>query len=104
MNKNLHDKRKSPAPGTELNYLALHSRPYIMFSVSLLSRFNGNPGVLHWKGAKRNLRYLKGTIEHGLVLEPKILNLVGFSDADWGSQVDDRKSSASSNSSKCIWN
>ena len=62
-------------PYGKLNYLALHSRPDIMFSVSLLSRFNSNPGVLHWKGAKRILRYLKGTIEHGLVLEPEKFEL-----------------------------
>ena len=75
----------------KLHYLASHSRPDITFAVSLLSRYNNNPGPCHWKGAKRILRYLRGTVDYCLVLKPQNLNLIGFCDADWGSQ-EDRKS------------
>lgn len=57
----------------------------------------------HWKAVKRVLRYLSGTINHGLLLQPSPLQtpitLTGFSDADWGSDPDDRKSTSGS----CIY-
>lgn len=49
---------------------------------------------------KRILRYLNGTLHHGLLLQPAPLNtpikLIAFSDADWGSDPDDRKSTSGS--------
>ena len=53
----------------------------------------GSPQHQHWLAAKRVLRYLKGTIEHGLEYhgsnqEPNVL--VGFSDSDWGNEVQRR--------------
>lgn len=38
------------------------TRPDLMFSVCLISRFMANPRMSHWFAAKRILRYLKGTI------------------------------------------
>lgn len=47
----------------------------------------------HWKAVKKIIRYLKGTINDGLVLEScKILNINGYADADWATCHDDRKS------------
>ncbi|KAL6317017.1 hypothetical protein AAG906_026749 [Vitis piasezkii] len=41
------------------------------------------------------LRYLKGTMQDGLLLSPSTnLTIEGFSDADWGAQPDDRRSSS----------
>nr|CAN78706.1 hypothetical protein VITISV_028658 [Vitis vinifera] len=49
----------------------------------------------HWKAIKRILRYLNGTTDLGIVLKPsETMNLVGFYDADWGSDVDDRRSTS----------
>lgn len=49
---------------------------------------------------KRILRYLKGTLHHGLLLQPAsihaTLSIRGFSDADWGADPDDRKSTSGS--------
>jgi len=45
------------------------------------------------KMVKRILRYIKGTINHGLTFTTSgDLNLIGYSDSDWGGDVDDRKS------------
>ena len=52
----------------------------------------------HWAIVKRILRYLKGTLFHGLLLQPalvtKPLVLRAFCDADWASDVDDRHSTS----------
>ena len=49
-----------------LNYLTT-TRPYILYSVSILSQFLAKPCETHWKATKRVLRYLKGTIDYGLL-------------------------------------
>lgn len=50
----------------------------------------------HWKTVKRVLRYLAGTIDYGLHLTKSFaLNLVSFSDSDWASDLDDRRSTSS---------
>jgi len=55
-----------------------------------------HPTIDHWRGIKRILRYFQGTIQHCLHIKPSTdLDLVGFSDADWATSVDDRKSMAS---------
>ena len=44
---------------------------------------------------KRIMRYLKGTSDLGLVCNPqKNCNCVGYSDADWGGDLDDRSSAS----------
>ena len=55
-----------------------------------------NPTMVDWKAVKRVLRYLKGSVDCGIHLKPsKILGLIAFSDADWGSCPHDRKSVSS---------
>jgi hypothetical protein len=68
-----------------LTWLALGTRPDIAFATSSLARFGHNPGRGHREAAKRALRYLK-TLGGG---PPQI---AGFTDADWGSDRDDRRS------------
>ncbi|GBM36660.1 Retrovirus-related Pol polyprotein from transposon TNT 1-94 [Araneus ventricosus] len=48
--------------------------------------------MLHWTTAERVLKYLKGTINRGLTFRPSKRPLVGFADADWVSDITDRKS------------
>ncbi|KAM6584466.1 hypothetical protein CsatB_011468 [Cannabis sativa] len=77
-----------------LQYLS-HTRPDISYAVNKLSQFLKAPTTVHWNGAKRVLRYLKGTMHKGLHIscdEP--LNLTGYSDADWACCPDDRRSIA----------
>ena len=75
-----------------LMYLAVSTRPDIAYAVSALSQYNRNPGKTHWSAAKRVLRYLKGIRNHGLMFHKTGEDLVGFVDADWGSNADDRRS------------
>lgn len=74
-------------------YLAITSRPDIMYAAAYLSRVLDRPSEQTWKAAKRILRYLKGT--KGMKLEYKRSNskeIEGFSDADWAGDKSDRKS------------
>lgn len=76
-----------------LMYAAQVSRPDICFALSVISRFNHNPGSAHWQTVKRILRYLKGTIDSKLVFSRNNdTNLIGYCDADFASDIDDRKS------------
>ena len=77
-----------------LNYLS-HTRPDIAFSVGVVSRFMHNPSKLHLGAAKRILRYVVGTTEHGIWYS-KVSNfkLTGFTDSDWAVSIDDRKSTS----------
>jgi hypothetical protein len=78
-----------------LLYSSLGTRPDIAYAVAALSRFNNNPGLKHWKYAKAILRYLKGTPDLGLVYKnngASEIKIEIFSDSDWGSNADDRKS------------
>ncbi|XP_073041763.1 uncharacterized protein [Primulina eburnea] len=69
------------------------SRPDIMFSVCLCARYQADPKVTHLKAVKRILRYISGTVNLGLWYTKETnTNLVGFSDADWAGNLDDRKS------------
>lgn len=75
-----------------LQYITV-TRPDIAFSVNKVSQFMHCPLDTHFKAVKRILRYLKGTLSYGMVLQRSaLLSLVGFSDADWGSDPDDRRS------------
>jgi Reverse transcriptase (RNA-dependent DNA polymerase) len=76
-------------------YAAITTRLDIAYAVNLVSRFMQNPGEAHWKASKRILRYLHGTKKTGLVFKSngsKELSIEAYSDADWGGDQDDRKS------------
>jgi len=75
-----------------LNHLAVFTRPDISFAVSKLSQFNSNPTTTHLKAAMHVLRYLKGTRNLCIVYkrQPGNVIIVGYSDADWGSDENDR--------------
>ena len=73
-----------------LAWLALGTRPDIAFATSSLARFSHNPGCAHWEAAKRILRYLKGTRGWRLTLGGKMAQIASYTDADLGSNQDDR--------------
>ena len=78
-----------------LMYLAVSTRPDIAFAVNNLARFNSNPQKEHWTALKRVLRYLKGTLNHGILYKQDGLDkCVGYSDADWVGDISDRKSTS----------
>ncbi|RVW34641.1 Retrovirus-related Pol polyprotein from transposon RE1 [Vitis vinifera] len=77
-----------------LQYATL-TRPDIAFSVNKACQFMHRPTSTHWSSVKRILRYLKGTITHGLLLQPSAhFTIQAYTDADWGAQPDDRRSSS----------
>jgi len=66
----------------KLLHLSLYTRPDISFAVNKLGRFQANPSSEHIACAKRIIRYLKGTPNHGLLITGGGLQLNAFSDAD----------------------
>lgn len=68
-----------------LRYLC-HSRPDLEFVVGLVSRYTKRPRIPHLLAAKRILRFIKGTINTGILFPNKDNNnseeLVGYTDAD----------------------
>lgn len=75
-----------------LMYLAIFTRPDIAYPVNALSQFNSNFSTQHVTAGKRILRYLKGTLDLGLKFVKTNERLEGFADADWASDVNDRRS------------
>ncbi|XP_031264846.1 secreted RxLR effector protein 161-like [Pistacia vera] len=77
-----------------LQYVTL-TRPDISFTVNKLSQFLQAPTELQWQAYKRVLRYIKGTQFHGLQFKPATTLCVEcYTDADWGSNLDDRRSTS----------
>ena len=76
-----------------LLYTAMATRPDIAHAVGVVSKFNSNPTEAHLTAVKRILRYLKGTINLALKYkEDETNSLIGYSDADWAGDLDDRYS------------
>lgn len=76
-----------------LLFLAQGTRPDIAFAVNDVSRFNNNHRTTHWKAVKRILRYIKGTIDLKIhYTKNGNKNLVGYTDSDWASDLDKRRS------------
>ncbi|KAL5701150.1 hypothetical protein ACHQM5_026519 [Ranunculus cassubicifolius] len=66
-----------------LQYLTF-TRPDIAFSVNYVCQHMHEPRTSHFQLVKRILRYVQGTITHGIrLLASNSLKLYGFSDADW---------------------
>ena len=74
---------------------SIMTRPNISFAVSKLSQYLQDPTIEHWSACKHALRYLKGTNQLGLHFKLALrLNLECFLDADWASNLDDRRSTS----------
>ena len=78
-----------------MRYL-IHTRPDLAFSVGIASRYMEKPTVMHLKAVKQILRYVKGSVNHGLVYtkggDPEVLT--GYSDSDHAADVVGRRSTA----------
>jgi hypothetical protein len=77
-----------------LRYLA-HTRSDLAFSVGYVSRFMQRPTTEHQQAEKRIIRYVAGTLDHGLCYLrcPGEAHLVGYSDSDAG-DIDTSKSTS----------
>ncbi|GJX28132.1 uncharacterized mitochondrial protein-like protein [Tanacetum coccineum] len=91
-----------------LQYVTL-SRPDIAFAVNKVCQYMHALTENHWSAVKRILRYLHGTVEHGVLIRysscstlqafTNVLwkgnpdtSLEAFSDANWARDSDDRRS------------
>ena len=77
-----------------LNFLTT-TRPNIAYSMSILSQFMPKPLESHWVAAKKVLRYLKGTVNFGIMYTDNCdVELTSYSNSDWDGNRDDRKSTS----------
>ncbi|KAL0447563.1 UNVERIFIED_CONTAM: Secreted RxLR effector protein [Sesamum latifolium] len=78
-----------------LMYAQVCTRPDIAFAVGMLGRYQSNPGLDHWRAAKKVMRYLQGTKDYMLMYRrTENLEVVGYSDSDFAGCVDSRKSTS----------
>ncbi|XP_031261582.1 secreted RxLR effector protein 161-like [Pistacia vera] len=81
-----------------LMFVVVCTKPDIAQAVEVLSRFMSNLGKEHWSAVKRVLRYLCGTsglaLCYGGMATRDELDVIGFVDADWGGDLDSRRSTS----------
>lgn len=76
----------------KLIYLS-HTRPDTAYAVGVVSQFMHRPQKDHYEAALRVVRYLKGTVGHGVLFKRnKNRGIYGYTDADWASNLTERKS------------
>uniref|UniRef100_A0A2N9FNP9 Uncharacterized protein n=1 Tax=Fagus sylvatica TaxID=28930 RepID=A0A2N9FNP9_FAGSY len=73
---------------------ATFTRPDITFAVNRVCQFMHKPSPAHFVAAKRILRYLKGTLDRGILFQPGPFALTAFTDADWAGDPCDRRSTS----------
>ena len=79
-----------------LMYAMLYTGPDIAHAVSVTSRYQSNPGEEHWTSVKCILKYLRRTKDMFLVFGNGELQIQRFTDSDFMSDIDDRKSTSRS--------
>jgi hypothetical protein len=81
-----------------LMYAMVATRPDLAFAVTVLSKTMQAPRWCDWLKLKHVLRYIKGTIHYSLCFDGDLSSsaaaLHGYSDADWASDPDTRRSFA----------
>ncbi|GJS64544.1 hypothetical protein Tco_0679108 [Tanacetum coccineum] len=78
-----------------LTYAQVCTRPDIAYICGMLGRFQSNPGLHHWKAAKKVLRYLQGTKEYKLTYtRSDNLEVIGYSDSDFAKCKDTSRSTS----------
>ena len=77
-----------------LMYAILCTRPNICYVVGKVSRYQLNPRPNYWVAVKHILKYLKRTKDYILVYLGKDLTPLGYTDSDFQSDRNSRKSSS----------
>ncbi|KAL2237853.1 UNVERIFIED_CONTAM: Retrovirus-related Pol polyprotein from transposon TNT 1-94 [Sesamum indicum] len=76
-----------------LMYVQTCTRPDISFVIGMLGRYQSNPGMDHWKAAKKVFWHLQGTKDHMLMYKRSYyLEVIGYLDSDYTGCIDTRKS------------
>jgi hypothetical protein len=80
----------------KLLYTVTCTRPDLTFSVNMCARFVQKPTEIHEGAVKKILRYISGTLDHGLVyqrnMENEDLRLIAYVDSDFACDKHDSKS------------
>src|SRR5258708_39724071 len=78
--------------------LATSTHPNIAHTVSVLCRFNNNPGMQHWTAVKHLMRYLRGTVDLKLTYTPSPSRpnepFVTYTDANHGGDPETTRSTS----------
>ncbi|XP_073057185.1 secreted RxLR effector protein 161-like [Primulina eburnea] len=75
-------------------YGMISTRPDIAYALSVASRYQSNPGTLHWKAVKDIVKYLRRTKNLFLVYGSGELKWEGYIDSSFQSDVDNLKSTS----------
>ena len=75
-----------------LMHLMNFSRPDIAYVVCRLSIYKHNPNNDQWSALARLMKYLRGTMNYGILYNGFPAVLEGYSDANWISDSDEKKS------------
>ena len=80
-----------------LMYAMVCTRPDLAHAVSVVSKFLSNPGRMDWDAVKWIFRYLRGTIDYGLMFSKQQSDLLvmGYVDVDYARNLDDERSTTS---------
>lgn len=75
-------------------YVSLTSRPDLAVAANYFSQFQACPNEIHWIHLRRVLRYIRGTLDLGLIYRGCDVGpvLEAYSDADWANDITDRRS------------
>ena len=79
-------------PTRLIMYAMLCTRPDVAYALGIVSRFQADPREDHWKAVKNILKYLRKTRDIFLIYGGSDLNLKGYPDSNFQSDLDDRKS------------
>ncbi|KAL4018316.1 hypothetical protein IC575_021907 [Cucumis melo] len=105
----VEDMRRIPYASAvgSLMYAMLCTRPDICYVVGIVSRYQSNPGLDHWTTIKIILKYLRRTRDYMLMYGAKDLILTGYTDSDFQTDKDSRKSTSGSvftlNGGAVVW-
>src|SRR4051812_8944878 len=71
-------------------YAMICTRPYVSYSLSVVRRYQADPGEIHWTVAKNILKYLRRTKDMFLVYGGEDeLSVKGYMDASYLTDFDD---------------
>jgi len=77
-----------------LLHASIGTRPDITQAVGVISKYCEKPTEVHLTAVKRIMRYLKGTLDHKLTFNASDCPLIGYADANWAADLDNRRSTS----------
>src|ERR1051325_9452532 len=107
--QDVEDMRRIPYASAvgSLMYAMLCTRPDICYAVGIVSRYQSTPGYEHWTAVKNILKYLRRTRDYMLIYGKGDLILQGYTDSDFQTDIDSRKSTSGSvfilNKGAIVW-